>query len=66
MASWVRLTQKYDWRTPNGRGMKAFPVGEHYMTDDQADEAERRGAGVRIDKPAGKKTTKAGQARDAD
>lgn len=64
MTTWVRLDRKFDWRAPNGRAMKAFPPGEHFMTDPQADEAERVGAGKRIDKPAGKKTTKAGQAVD--
>lgn len=67
MAVWVELHQKFDWRAPNGRAMKAFPVGEHYMTDEQADEAERVGAGKRLEKkPEGKKVTKAGQAKDAD
>lgn len=66
MASWVSLTRKFDWLTPTGRGMKAFPVGDHYMTDDQADEAERVGAGKRVTRPSGKKVTKAGQARNAD
>ncbi len=66
MASWVHLTQIFDWTGPNGRSMKSFPVGDHYMTDDQASEAERRGAGKKIDKPDGKKTTKAGVVIDAD
>lgn len=64
MTAWVSLTRKFDWRVPGKRAMKAFPAGEHFMTDAAADEAERVGAGVRIDKPAGKKVTKAGQAVD--
>ena len=64
MTSWVRLDRKFDWRVPGKRAMKAFPAGDHFMTDEQADEAERVGAGVRIDKPAGKKTSKAGYVVD--
>lgn len=64
MAAWVELTEKYDWRAPNGRAMKAFPVGQHYVTDDQADEVERLGKGKRIDRPDGKKVGKDGQVKD--
>lgn len=65
MTSWVSLDRKFDWRVPGKRAMKAFPPGEHFMTDEQADEAERVGAGRRVDKPEGKRTTKAGQTKDA-
>lgn len=60
MASWVRLNRKFDWIGPGGRSMKSFPVGDFYMTDDQAGEAERVGAGKKISRPDGKKTDKAG------
>jgi hypothetical protein len=46
--------------------MKSWPVGQHYMTQDQADDAVRVGAGKAIDRPTGKKTTKAGKVVDAD
>lgn len=44
MSKWVELNQIFDWRGTM-RHMKSFPVGEHLMTDAQAEEAERRGAG---------------------
>lgn len=66
MAAWVELSRKFDWRVPGKRSWKAFPVGEHYMTDEQADEAERIGAGKRVSRPEGKKVGKDGQVKNAD
>ena len=66
MAQWVELHRKFDWVAPGGRSMKAFDPGQHYMTQDQAEEVVRQGAGKKIDKPADKKTTKAGKVVDAD
>lgn len=65
MTAWVEISRKFDWRVPGKRAMKSFPVGEHFMTDEQADEAERVGAGKRIERPAGKKVGKDGQVKDA-
>lgn len=61
MAAWVRLTRNFDWR--NGmRFMKSFPVGDHYLTDSQADEAERVGAGDRLPaRPSNRRVAKDGQ-----
>jgi hypothetical protein len=62
MAVWVNMDRKFDWRVPGKRAMKSFPPGEHYMTEEQATEAERVGAGTRMaERPEGKKVTKAGQ-----
>jgi hypothetical protein len=66
MTAWVSLTRKFDYRIPGKRAMKAFHPGDVFMTDAEADEAERQGAGKRIEKPDGKKVTKAGQTVDAD
>lgn len=64
MTSWVSLERKFDFRV--GRAIKAFSPGEVFMTDAEANEAERQGAGKRIERPAGKKTTKDGQTVNAD
>lgn len=67
MAAWVRLTAALEWVGPGGRSMKSFPPGDHYLTDDQATEAERQGVGTRLaERPTGKRAGKDGQARDAD
>ena len=64
MAAWVRLTAALEWVGPGGRSMKSFPPGDHYLTDDQATEAERQGVGSRMaERPAGTKVDKAGQTR---
>ena len=66
MAAWVRLTAALEWVGPGGRSMKSFPPGDHYLTDDQATEAERQGVGERIERPKGAKVDKAGKTvRDA-
>lgn len=64
MAAWVRLTAALEWVGPGGRSMKSFPPGDHYLTDDQATEAERQGVGERLaERPKGAKVDKAGQTR---
>lgn len=65
MAVWVETNRIFDWRAKNARGaprgMKTFGVGEHFMTEEQAGEAERQGAGKRMkDPPADKRTDKTG------
>lgn len=66
MTAWVRVDRKFDYRIPGRRAMKAFQPGDVFMTDAEADEAERQGAGKRIEKPDGKKVTKAGQTVDVE
>lgn len=68
MAVWVETNRIFDWRQPGSRGasraMKTFPVGEHFMTEEQAAEAERQGAGKRMAKPpADKSVDKSGQTK---
>lgn len=41
--------------------MKSFPPGDHYMTEDQAAEAEKQGGERLAENPSDKKTDKAGQ-----
>lgn len=59
MGKWVSLHRKWDWR--NGtRSMRCFDPGTHFVTDAQADEAIRVGAGHVVPKPAGVKVDKRG------
>ena len=52
MGKWVSLHRKWDWR--NGtRSMRCFEVGVHFVTDAQASEAVRVGAGVVVSRPEG-------------
>lgn len=51
MAKWVEVTQKFDWRETM-RHMRTFAPGNHLMTDAQAEDMVRRGAGkVLEDRP---------------
>jgi hypothetical protein len=62
MAAWVTLTATLEWVAPGGRSMKSFPPGDHYLTEDQATEAERQGVGSRrVERPKGAKVGKDGQ-----
>lgn len=65
MAVWVETNRLFDWRAPNAKGasrqMRTFEVGQHFMTEEQAAEAERLGAGKRMAAPpADKGTDKSG------
>lgn len=61
MAKWVETHRIWDWLTPGGRSMRCFQPGLHYMTDAQADEVVRVGAGVVVERPDGGKVTKGGK-----
>lgn len=64
MAKWVETHRIWDWRGQGTRSMVCFQPGMHYMTDAQADEAVRVGAGAVVDRPAGSKVSKGGKVAD--
>lgn len=61
MPRWVRLNKPYGWIGPNSRSLVEWPIGEHFLKDEQADDAVSRGFGEEIDRPDGKRANAAGK-----